>query len=610
MATQKKGKRQKGKTLQLNAFLGEGAPNPIDGKKVVTLKASSWADEVEDNEDSYPIQTEQVALPQAPRAARQEIDISQLPDSPPYTTYVGNLSYDADEESLCEYFRNMKLNVISARLVRESGRMKGYGYVEFGDKQSLASALRSDGETYMNRKLKVDLSTPKGRDGGFGSDRDGRGGERSQITGEGDADDDWRTTAASSAETSSYGRDGGFRKNDRDGGFGRQDRDGGFGRNRDERDGSFGTSRDRYAGPSEADTADSWSRGPPRIASQDDRSGGYGSRQGYDNRDSSFSSRNYNDRDSGYNRPSYDERDSSFGRRSFNDRDSDYGRRGYDERDSAYGRRGHEDRDSGYSRRGYDDRDSGYGRRDSRYDERSSGYDRQASAEGPKERPKLQLAPRSKPADSEKSAASKPAAPSVFGSAKPVDTAAKEREIEERLRRQQEDRSGRDRDSGSSFASRDIRTNVERQVYNEQPASDRSQPNGHPEQQASSVKKPTAAAIFGEAKPVDTGSREREIEERLRKERPIESRDSAPADRKYDNRDRDYQREAPRANAWSKGPPASRPGERPRKEQRERPLPKSLDEMPQYKEREGQDFAVQNKYAGLLGSDGDDDAGD
>lgn len=57
------------------------------------------------------------------------------------------------------------------------------------------------------------------------------------------------------------------------------------------------------------------------------------------------------------------------------------------------------------------------------------------------------------------------------GSAKPVDTSARERQIEERLQRGNQggnrDRSDRDRGGdrgGSSFTSRDIRQNVERRV--------------------------------------------------------------------------------------------------------------------------------------------------
>lgn len=60
---------------------------------------------------------------------------------------------------------------------------------------------------------------------------------------------------------------------------------------------------------------------------------------------------------------------------------------------------------------------------------------------GPTQRPKLNLKPRSAPKEEETSAA--PAAQSsraasIFGEAKPVDTAAREREVEERLQKEQE----------------------------------------------------------------------------------------------------------------------------------------------------------------------------
>ena len=48
---------------------------------------------------------------------------------------------------------------------------------------------------------------------------------------------------------------------------------------------------------------------------------------------------------------------------------------------------------------------------------------------------------------------------------------------------------------------------------------DRSNGYGDEKPAAKPVKKATAASIFGAAKPVDTSNREREIEERLAKER-------------------------------------------------------------------------------------------
>ena len=53
-------------------------------------------------------------------------------------------------------------------------------------------------------------------------------------------------------------------------------------------------------------------------------------------------------------------------------------------------------------------------------------------SEAPKSRPKLNLQPRSKPLE-EAGQVVASANPSIFGGAKPVDTATREREIEERL---------------------------------------------------------------------------------------------------------------------------------------------------------------------------------
>lgn len=117
--------------------------------------------------------------------------------------------------------------------------------------------------------------------------------------------------------------------------------------------------------------------------------------------------------------------------------------------------------DGGGSRRGGDDRDfrDRYGGRRSNYEERG-GRDRDGprrDASPQKERPKLQLQPRTLPiepivvareegaADAEEERERRSPSPvrakpvpaaAIFGAAKPVDTAAREREIEERLERE------------------------------------------------------------------------------------------------------------------------------------------------------------------------------
>ncbi|NXC22746.1 IF4B factor, partial [Corythaeola cristata] len=119
----------------------------------------------------------------------------------------------------------------------------------------------------------------------------------------------------------------------------------------------------------------------------------------------------------------YDSRIGS-GRRAFGSgyrRDDDY--RGCGDRyEDRYDRR--DDRMDRWNSR--DD----YGRDDFRRDDR-----------GPTQRPKLNLKPRSAPKEEETSVAPAPQssrAASIFGGAKPVDTAAREREVEERLQKEQE----------------------------------------------------------------------------------------------------------------------------------------------------------------------------
>lgn len=53
-------------------------------------------------------------LPSAPRAAvAAEIDMRRLPSKPPYTVYLGNLSYECSEEDIHMLFDRKKLKVSS-----------------------------------------------------------------------------------------------------------------------------------------------------------------------------------------------------------------------------------------------------------------------------------------------------------------------------------------------------------------------------------------------------------------------------------------------------------------------------------------------------------------
>ncbi|XP_066520454.1 eukaryotic translation initiation factor 4Bb isoform X1 [Hoplias malabaricus] len=388
MAASAKKKNKKGKTLTLTDFLAEDSGGSAQ-HYYPPAKATSWADETDDfdgevstswhtEEDSYrapPI--DRSLLPTAPRAAREpNIDRSRLPRSPPYTAFLGNLPYDVSEESIKEFFRGLAISAV--RLPREPNnpeRLKGFGYAEFDDVESLLSALTLNEENLGNRRIRVDIagqSNDKGRDDGMmsGRDRDRRGVD----SGPDKTDSDWRARPSGD-------KDDGPRKDDD---FGERSRD-----------------RDRD--------------GPWR----DDRGG----RDRYDDRDRRD---RYDDRD---RRDRYDNWDRSD---RYDDRGSrDHDRGGFDSRGG--GRRAF---GSGF-RRDYDDRrdDDRYERRDDRREERAP-LQRPKLNLKPRSIPKEEeqtggTSPQTTTANPSRSA-------SIFGAAKPVDTAAKEREVEERLKKEQE----------------------------------------------------------------------------------------------------------------------------------------------------------------------------
>lgn len=94
--------------------------------------------------------------------------------------YVGNLPYSATEESLNAFFSEAG-QVESVRIItdRETGRSKGFGFVEFANDEDGQKAIdQFNGAELDGRPLRVNEARPQAPRGGGGGGgyRGGRGG--------------------------------------------------------------------------------------------------------------------------------------------------------------------------------------------------------------------------------------------------------------------------------------------------------------------------------------------------------------------------------------------------------------------------------------------------
>jgi RNA recognition motif-containing protein len=93
--------------------------------------------------------------------------------------YVGNLAYSVRDDSLMQAFSSFG-SVTSAKVMmdRETGRSKGFGFVEMGsDAEAQAAINGMNGQSLEGRAVVVNEARPREeRPGGFGGGGGGRGG--------------------------------------------------------------------------------------------------------------------------------------------------------------------------------------------------------------------------------------------------------------------------------------------------------------------------------------------------------------------------------------------------------------------------------------------------
>jgi RNA recognition motif-containing protein len=98
--------------------------------------------------------------------------------------YVGNLTYEVTDGDLNQLFEPHG-TVLSAQVImdRDTGRSKGFGFVEMGnDDEAQAAIAALNGQDHNGRSLKVDEARERpprsGGRGGYGGGRGGGGRNR------------------------------------------------------------------------------------------------------------------------------------------------------------------------------------------------------------------------------------------------------------------------------------------------------------------------------------------------------------------------------------------------------------------------------------------------
>jgi RNA recognition motif-containing protein len=96
--------------------------------------------------------------------------------------YVGNLPFTADEDQIRDLFGQNGRTVSEVKLVtdRETGRPRGFGFVEMGSNDEADSAIRAlNGHSMGGRPLTVNEA--KERTSGGGGGNGGYGGGRNRY---------------------------------------------------------------------------------------------------------------------------------------------------------------------------------------------------------------------------------------------------------------------------------------------------------------------------------------------------------------------------------------------------------------------------------------------
>jgi RNA recognition motif-containing protein len=84
-----------------------------------------------------------------------------LPDKPPYTVHLGNLSFDATIADVNDFFAGCEITNVRIIEDKELMKPKGFGYAEFGSLEGLKQALTLNGSQFQSRNIRISVADPR-----------------------------------------------------------------------------------------------------------------------------------------------------------------------------------------------------------------------------------------------------------------------------------------------------------------------------------------------------------------------------------------------------------------------------------------------------------------
>ena len=91
--------------------------------------------------------------------------------------YVGNLSWDSNEQDLRELFEQFgTVHSVAIVMDRDTGRSRGFGFVEMDESEAQTAISKLNGREFDGRTLNVNEAREKTRDSRGGGGRPDRGG--------------------------------------------------------------------------------------------------------------------------------------------------------------------------------------------------------------------------------------------------------------------------------------------------------------------------------------------------------------------------------------------------------------------------------------------------